>query len=143
MNDIQAQINLLDTSYGKLSGMQIKGRGVVNGRERGWFEYVKAGFTLDDLEVTILWLKYRIRQGKRDIGCLRWSSLIGSLDRFQEELSMARAEKRNAKPPQTPLQAVQAMRERPAVENTVFQAQTAKPVSEWINELRKAASENQ
>jgi hypothetical protein len=137
MSDMQAQINFLDTSYQKLSGVVFKARGVITGREEAWARFIKAGFTVQDLETVILWIKRRIREGKRDIGALRFSTLISATERFEEELGLSLAEKRNAKPAATPRERVIALARPTVSEPTV--TNTAKPIGEWIEQLRKAA----
>lgn len=96
--EMQARCNVLDTAYQKLSGARFRGRGVITGREEAWVRFCNAGFTLNDLERVIVWLKGRIRIGKRDIGALRFSTLIGELSRFQEELSLCDADSRKRVP---------------------------------------------
>lgn len=136
---MQAEIDYLDTAYQKLSGVKFKARGVITGREDGWFRFVNAGFTAYDLETVILWLKGRVRQGKRDIGCLRWSSLIGQPDRFDEELGLCLAEKRNERPPVSPKARVLAQA-RPNVCEAVETGHEARPISFWVEQMRQAAN---
>lgn len=99
--DVQAKINVLDMAFQKLSGFQFKMRGVITGREQAWAAYLNAGFTLDDLDTVLVWINRRIKEGKRDIGAKRFSTLIGNLDRFDEELGMAKAQQRNTRPAPT------------------------------------------
>lgn len=105
-DDVAAKVSLLDMAYQKLTGFQFKLRGVVTGREQAWHAFIQAGFTLEDLDTVLTWLNRRIREGKRDTGSRRFSTLIANLDRFDEELSMAKAEKRNVRPPVTPKERV-------------------------------------
>lgn len=137
---MQAQISLLDNAYQKLSGLTLRTRGVVSGREEAWYNWMQAGFTLHDLELVIIWLKRRQREGKRDIGSMRFSTLIGNIDRFTEELSMAEAELRNCHPPPSAKekviqQARPTLSEPPATENTKTPGGL---IPKLLDEMRKA-----
>lgn len=135
-SDIQTQISLLGTCYTKLTGFQLRHSGACNPRERFWFEWIKAGFTISDLETVILWLKGRIRSGVRRPECLKFHNLIEDPFRFEEELQLAKAEKRNAKPAPSPhekvVSAFRACDPVPPITD-------AKHVSELIQNLRAAA----
>lgn len=134
---LQPRVNLLDALFQQLSGVTFKANGVLTGRERAWCEFLKAGFDENDLREVLSWLRLRIKIGKRDIGCLRFSALIGCTDRFNEELGLARAERRNARPLVTPKEKALAQL-RPGASNAREQM-TAKPIGEWIKKLREAA----
>lgn len=135
--DIQPQIDFLQTTWNKLSGQNLTHRGVINPRGEAWFRFIKAGFGVNDLEFLLIWLKRQIREEKRLPGALRFSTLIGDTFKFEEELSLARAESRNLKPAPTPKErVVQAfspkVTELPA-------AMTARAISELIAELKRSA----
>lgn len=136
MKDPIDQINDLDHLYTSLTGFQFKVRGVCSPHQEGWFRFIKAGFTAADLTLTVRWIQRRIKEGKRDIGALRWSTLIGSIDRFDEEWAMAKSESRNTKPSPTPKEkAVSQL--RPVIEQTWQTGSDAKPVSYWIQKMRE------
>jgi hypothetical protein len=59
-------------------------------RERSWYDFLQAGFTKEDLELVIKYLKKGIARGERNEGCLRFRNLVVMLDYFEEELAMAR-----------------------------------------------------
>lgn len=62
-------------------------------------EWLSAGFTLEDLKLLV---KYRRQKMEEPFlgNMLKWSFLIGRLDRFSEDLSQAKAAFRNhCKPP--------------------------------------------
>lgn len=143
MTDLQAQISLLDLSYQKLSGLtfsRLEQAGVVSWRERGWYDFIQAGHTLLELEEVILWIKKRIHQGKRDIGALRFRTLIAQLDVFEEELAMARAEKRNLVPAPSDKERVLALTGRPARPEPPPAPRVAKAVIEQLlRDMRKAS----
>lgn len=101
---------------------------------RGW---LKAGFTVSDLECVIRYLQRHIKAGKRNPGALKLSNLIDRPEFFAEELGMAQDEARNHKPVPTPRETVvQQFRRAPEPQAT----KDARPVGDYIAELRKAAS---
>lgn len=106
-------------------------------REIAWARFLSAGFTAADVLLVVTHLQRKIREGERRIGALRFSNLIEPLERFEEELSLAKAEQRNAKPAPTPRERViQVFRPAVASENT---QSTARPVGDYIAALREAA----
>jgi len=138
--DTQAKIECLALCYKKITGIDLKHMGIIDHRERSWFEFLRAGFTVQDLEIVLLWLKKGVREEIRNPGCLRFSNLIERPDRFGEELAMAKAENRNARPAPTPKELVLAQARPVAVELQPAQAKnTARPVSYWIEKMREAA----
>lgn len=58
-------------------------------RERQWYEWLRAGFTLEDLRRVILYLQREIREGRRNVGALKLSNLLQP-DRFEEDLQIRR-----------------------------------------------------
>ena len=135
--DIQSQISCFASAYAKLTGFNLQHRGVFDHRERAWFDFIKAGFSIADLETVILHLKRGIREGKRNPGALRFSNLIERADLFGEELELAKAQKRNLRPAPTPRERVM-QQARPVVCDQT-QGDTAKPISFYIEQLREAA----
>jgi len=79
----------------------LTGQGLRLGfdRERQWFEWLRAGFTLEDLRRVVGYLQREIREGRRNIGALKLSNLL-QLDRFEEDLLIRRA--RLEPPPRPP-----------------------------------------
>lgn len=108
-------------------------------RERGWADYLRAGFTEADLRLVIAYLQRQIRCGDRRPGALKWSNLIGDLSRFEEDLQLARAAHRVKAP--TAQERVRALRERPinGIQAGANQSNT-KSVGELIAALRAAVS---
>lgn len=137
--EIQTKISLLAQCYQKMTGMTLTHTGLVNPRERAWFEFIKAGFTVPDLELVILWLKGRIRAKVRNPECLKFSNLIADPFKFEEELALAKAEKRNSKPFNPRDQVLLQARPVVAQVNPAETRNTAKPISEYIAKLREAA----
>ena len=58
-------------------------------RERQWYEWLRAGFTLLDLRRVIAYLQREIREGHRNVGALKLSNLLQP-DRFEEDLNIRR-----------------------------------------------------
>ena len=58
-------------------------------RERQWFEWLRAGFTPEDLHRVIGYLQREIREGRRNVGALKLSNLLQP-DRFEEDLNIRR-----------------------------------------------------
>jgi hypothetical protein len=65
-------------------------------RERLWYEFLRAGFTLEDLAQVVRYLQKEIRHTRRNVGALKLSNLL-QLDRFEEDLQISRV--RLAAPP--------------------------------------------
>ena len=72
--------------YGQLTGQNLSLR---FDRERLWYEFLRAGFTLQDLTQVIRYLQKEIRHTRRNVGALKLSNLL-QLDRFEEDLNISR-----------------------------------------------------
>lgn len=70
-------------------------------RQRELEALIARGVTLDDFKLVLRSLNLRIAKGERNPGALRWSNLIWSTDRFEEELQQAKAAQRNTPPKPT------------------------------------------
>jgi len=75
-------------------------------RERLWYEFFRAGFTLQDLGQVVRYLQKEIRHTRRNVGALKLSNLL-QLDRFEEDLNIGRVHlaplpPAPAKPPPAP-----------------------------------------
>jgi hypothetical protein len=64
-------------------------------RERLWYEFLRAGFSAEDLKRVLTYLQKEIRTQRRNIGALKLSNLL-QLDRFEEDLNISRV---RLKPP--------------------------------------------
>ena len=84
---------------------QLTGQSLCLGfdRERQWYEWLRAGFTLADLRRVVAYLQREIREGRRNVGALKLSNLLQP-DRFEEDLNIRRVrlEPPPAPPTQTP-----------------------------------------
>jgi hypothetical protein len=89
--------------YCQLTGQNLR---LGFDRERQWYEWLRAGFSLDDLRRVIGYLQREIREGRRNVGALKLSNLLQP-DRFEEDLNIRRVRleplPRSAPPPPKPL----------------------------------------
>jgi hypothetical protein len=85
---LPAQLDQLHQTYGRLTGQNLSWR---FDRERLWFEFHRAGFTLADLTQVVRYLQKEIRHTRRNVGALK-------LDRFEEDLNISRV-RLTAQPP--------------------------------------------
>ena len=83
---IPAQLEQLHQTYCRLTGQNLSRR---FDRERLWFDFLRAGFTLADLVQVVRYLQKEIRHTRRNVGALKLSNLL-QLDRFEEDLNISR-----------------------------------------------------
>lgn len=88
------QIKKLHAAYCTLTGFRIS---LDMMREGVWFEWLRKGFTQEDLQLVVRHLRKGINDGQRNAGALKFSNLIGQVDHFEEDLAMARAGQKVAK----------------------------------------------
>lgn len=86
--------------YCQLTGQTL---GLGFDRERRWYELLRAGYTLQDLQAVIIYLQREIRAQRRNVGALKLSNLLQP-DRFEEDLQISRVRLRppTPKPPPPP-----------------------------------------
>ena len=86
--------------YCRLTGQSLSLR---YDRERLWYEVLRAGHTLADVEHLIRYLQREIRATRRQVGALKLSNLLQP-DRFEEDLGISRLQLRPppARPPLNP-----------------------------------------
>jgi hypothetical protein len=102
-SSIPAQLEQLHQTYCRLTGQNLSWR---FDRERLWFEFLRAGFTLADLIQVVRYLQREIRYARRNVGALKLSNLL-QLDRFEEDLNISRVRLTTPAPvPQKPVAAV-------------------------------------
>ena len=80
------QITAVHQLYCQLTGQSLR---LGFDRERQWFEWLRAGFTPEDLRRVIAYLQREIREGRRNVGALKLSNLLQP-DRFEEDLNIRR-----------------------------------------------------
>jgi hypothetical protein len=66
-------------------------------RERLWYEFLRAGFSHDDLKTVVAYLQKEIRASRRNVGALKLSNLL-QLDRFEEDLNISKVKLRCPSP---------------------------------------------
>jgi hypothetical protein len=84
--------------YCQLTGQKLSLR---FDRERLWYEFLRAGFSAQDLKRVLTYLQKEIRASRRNVGALKLSNLL-QLDRFEEDLNISKVRLRTAPPPQSP-----------------------------------------
>jgi hypothetical protein len=80
------QITAVHQLYCQLTGQSLR---LGFDRERQWFEWLRTGFTPQDLRRVIGYLQREIREGRRNVGALKLSNLLQP-DRFEEDLHIRR-----------------------------------------------------
>jgi len=86
MNSCQDRIRQFHAHYSQLTGQTLS---LGFDRERLWFEYLRAGFTLQQLTQVVRYLQKEIRHQRRNVGALKLSNLL-QLDRFEEDLNISK-----------------------------------------------------
>jgi hypothetical protein len=71
-------------------------------RQRLWYEFLRAGFSAEDLKRVLTYLQKEIRAQRRNIGALKLSNLL-QLDRFEEDLNISRVRLKPPAPPPNPI----------------------------------------
>jgi len=97
MNPAEDQIRQLHAHYSQLTGQTLS---LGFDRERLWFEYLRAGFTLVQLTRVVRYLQKEIRHQRRNVGALKLSNLL-QLDRFEEDLNISQVRLRDPLVPAT------------------------------------------
>ena len=91
-----AQIARAHELYCRLTGQDLPMR---YDRQRQWFELLRAGHTLADIEHVVRYLQREILATRRNVGALKLSNLLQP-DRFEEDLGISRLRVRApARPP--------------------------------------------
>jgi hypothetical protein len=98
-NHSSKQITAAHQLYCQLTGQNLR---LGFDRERQWYEWLRAGFTLEHLRRVVAYLQREIRHGRRNVGALKLSNLLQP-DRFEEDFNIRRV--RLEPPPLPPTQA--------------------------------------
>ena len=96
--DTLADLRATHELYCQLTGQKLSLR---FDRERLWYEFLRAGFSAQDLKRVVAYLQKEIRASRRNVGALKLSNLL-QLDRFEEDLNISNVRLRSALPPQAP-----------------------------------------
>lgn len=90
MTSASAIVNQLHAEYCQRTGFEID---LNFSRERQWGEWLSwrkgKPFTVEDLARVIGYIRQGISKGDRNDGALKFSNLVGSPDRFEEDLGLA------------------------------------------------------
>ncbi len=100
--NLAEQIAAAHQLYCQLTGQTLR---LGFDRERQWFEWLRAGFTPEDLRRVVAYLQREIRAGRRNVGALKISNLLQP-DRFEEDLNIRRV---RLQPPPRPQVQVPSM----------------------------------
>ena len=95
--DTLADLRATHQLYCQLTGQKLSLR---FDRERLWYEFLRAGFSAQDLKRVVAYLQKEIRASRRNVGALKLSNLL-QLDRFEEDLNISNVRLRSAPPPQS------------------------------------------
>lgn len=94
--ETEEQIRQLHQTYCEQTGLEI----ICNmGRRYFWEVFLQRGFTMDDLILVCRNLRRQVKDGRRNMGCLFFTRLLGDLDVFEEFLAEFRALQRKPRFP--------------------------------------------
>ena len=98
---VAADVARAHALYCRLTGQTLR---LEYDRERAWYELLRVGFTLEELEQVIRYLQREIRRERRNVGALKLRNLLQP-DLFEEDLNISRVKLRAppAPPPSPPL----------------------------------------
>src|SRR5438445_6282991 len=92
------QISAAHQLYCQLTGQNLS---LGFDRQRQWYEWLRTGFTLEDLRRVVAYLQREIRHGRRNVGALKLSNLLQP-DRFEEDLNIRGVRLEPLRPPPPP-----------------------------------------
>jgi hypothetical protein len=140
--ETQSLVQELHRVYCEMTRMQIR---LDCERERCWFDFIRRGFTRCDLVDMIKELQWGVKNGKRNPGSLKFTNLIGYIDRFEEDLALLRSRQRSdSRTPKPDTNRESALRAtgRPAPRSVAAESSPVKPVGgvipKLIEEMRAA-----
>jgi hypothetical protein len=93
--DTLAALRTTHQLYCQLTGQKLTLR---FDRERLWYEFLRSGFSTEDLKSVVAYLQKEIRASRRNVGALKLSNLL-QLDRFEEDLNISKVRLRPSAPP--------------------------------------------
>lgn len=108
MTSTSPEINQLHQAYCQATGMQLA---LLPASERWWYDAIKAGMQIEDIQLVVKDREKRINAGVRRKECLLLRNLIGSDEAIQsvmEESAAIRALKRRAQYPKGKQQVLKA-----------------------------------
>jgi hypothetical protein len=94
-NSLAPQIQAIHQLYCQLTAQTLSLR---FDRERLWYDFLKAGFSADQLKLVVAYLQKEVRAARRNVGALKLSNLL-QLDRFEEDLNISNVRLRSPPSP--------------------------------------------
>lgn len=141
LTDPSPEVVALHNAFNQLTGADLRPlRFYDYERIHGYRDFLR-DFTVTDLTLVAEYLLREIKAGRRQRAALLWRNTIGDLTRFEDDLTLAKAAQRNAKPPPSAKEKAVAML-RPTVAPKVPTAapkQASAVVETLIANLRRAA----
>lgn len=135
MRDESPQLRALHGVYCQLAQAQLA---LTMTRMYYWSAFLARGFTESDLCLVLRYLWHEIKAERRRYGSLKFSNLIMDIDRFEEDVQLARGWERNHRPAPSPKERVLAQA-RPVACERVQAKENVRSVSEVIAAMREAA----
>jgi hypothetical protein len=89
--DAVEKVESLHDLYQRSTGFRYR---LDYARIRAWHDFIQGGFSQTDLALVIGYLRKKIAARDRQVGALKFSNLITALDRFEDDLNVAREESR-------------------------------------------------
>lgn len=123
-----AAINAAHQLYCQLTGQSLR---LAFDRERLWYELLRTGCGLEDLQAVITYLQREIRAGRRNVGALKLSNLLQP-DRFEEDLQISRVRLR------PPLSSPPAPKSSPPALSAQQQQQGRQRALEYLRQIKSA-----
>lgn len=88
------QTKALHSRWQQLTGLEVP---YDFSRHFAWEMWISKGLTITDLETIVVYIKKRIKQGRREKESLMFRNMVNNVDNAIEDLSIARAEARNSR----------------------------------------------
>lgn len=131
------QIGILHQAYCDITGMELR---CEYSRMSAWQEFIRRGFTVDDIRIVVHEIRRAIPSGARNEGALKFRNLIVNIDGFEEDLASAKANMRSRRPPMTEKDKILKQTGR-ATETSSSAKSVATVISALTPEGQRAAAE--
>lgn len=137
VQNVLEHIGALHQAYCDITGMELR---CEYSRMSAWQEFIRRGFTVDDIRLVVHEIRRGIPSGARNEGALKFRNLIVNIDGFEEDLAEARANMRSRRPPMTEKDKILKQTGR-AVETTGTARTVGTVIASLSPEGQKAAEE--
>jgi len=134
MQSISPEVNAIHAAFSEAIGYEVA---FFNCYERYWYEALKMGMTCDDVKLIVKSRQRRIKDGVRHEECLKIRNIAGSEESIAEaleEVASIRAKMRVRVFPSGKSEVLRATGRPDEPEQS-----SARPISEYLGELRRAA----